>query len=237
LRECSEAMTTRDSIAEIVNRREPSERLKKRGRVKPDSLVREGSLPFDERLRLLIVSMRDSIAQNKAIDLSTTPHREITEALHTLVYEQGDQTELQIKYDDGSRVKPFAVRTLWFPELVPQWKPDQALNIGTLTYRHLDYDQYVDVYLIRDRETRPLTNSQIDALAHDRMLEILSDPLLERESHIGIYQTGLAPLAIGMYRAVVEHLINRRQRNLPPLCLLPIYYADKNSRASGNIWS
>ncbi len=221
----------------MVNRRDRTERFKKGGRVKPDSLVREASLTFKDRLQLLLMAMRDSIAQNKAIDLSTTPHREITEALHTLVYEQGDQTELQIKYDDGSRAKPFAVRTLWLPDLVPQWKPDQALNIGTLTYRHLDYDQYVDVYLIRDRETRPLTNSQIDALAYDRMLEILSDPLLERESHIGIYQTGLAPLAIGMYRAVVEHLIHRRQRNLAPLCILPIYYADKNSRASGNIWS
>lgn len=229
-------MTSRDSTAEIVKRRDPSERFKRRGRVKPDSLAREASLTFDDRLRLLLVAMRDSIVQNKAIDLSTTPHREITEALYTLVYEQGDQAELQIKYDDGSRAKPFAVRTLWLPDLVPQWKPDQALNIGTLTYRHLDLDQYVDVYLIRDRETRSLTNSQIDDLAYDRMLEILSDPLLERESHMGIYQTGLAPLAIGMYRAVVDHLIHRRQRNLDPLCILPIYYAKNNKRTSGSIW-
>lgn len=229
-------MTSHDPTAETVNRRDPSERFKRRGRVKPDSLAREASLTFNDRLRLLLVAMRDSIAQNRAIDLSTTPHREITEALHTLVYEQGDQAELQIKYDDGSRAKPFAVRTLWLPDSAPQWKPDQALNIGTLTYRHLDYDQYVDVYLIRDRETRLLTNSQIDALAYTRMLEILSDPLLERESHIGIYQTGLAPLAIGMYRAVVDHLIHRRQRNLAPLCILPIYYAEKNNRTSGSIW-
>src|SRR6185295_9059114 len=105
-------MTSSQSTSEIVKRRDRSQRSKRYGHVKPDSLAREPSRDFSDRLRLLLTAMRDSVAQNKAIDLSTTPHREITEALHTLVYEQGEQTALQIKYDDGSSAKPFAVRAL-----------------------------------------------------------------------------------------------------------------------------
>src|SRR5215208_421527 len=154
-------MRSQNPTDEITNPRDRSERSKTRWNVKPDSLAREESLKFKERLRRLVASMRDSIAQNRPIDLSATPHREITEALHALVYEQGDQAELQIRYDESSKAKTFAVRSLWLPDVEPQWKPDQALNIGTLTNRHLDYDRYVDVYLIRDRETKERTNSQI----------------------------------------------------------------------------
>lgn len=205
-------------------------------RPKPDSLVREESLRFNDRLRNLLAGMRESIVHSKAIDLSNSPHREVTEALHNLVYSQGDQAQLKIKYDDNSVGKPFPVQTLRLPDSIPAWKNEQELNIGTLSYRHLDYDEYVDLYLIRDRETRPLTNSQIDNLAYERMLEIISDPQLGGESYVAVYQTGLVPLAIGMYRAVVEHLAYRRQNNLPQLCVLPIYYAGGKDRKSGSVW-
>lgn len=204
--------------------------------LKPDSLDREESLSFKDRLRNLLAAMRESIGQSKAIDLSTAPHREVTEGLHSLVYEQGDQTELKMKYEDNSAVKSFPVRTLWLPDNVPIWNQQQSLNIGTLSYRHLDYDEFVDVYLIRDRETRSLTNGQIDKLAYERMLEIISDPQLSDECYIAIYQTGLVPLAIGMYRAVVEHLRYRRQNNLAQMCVLPIYYAKGKDFISGSLW-
>jgi hypothetical protein len=153
-----------------------------------------------------------------------------------LVYEKGDPAELQIMYNDATRGKAFPVRVLWFPDSGLVWKGEHALNVGTLTLRHVDYDHHVDVYLVRDRETRNLTNVEIEALAYDRMSEILSDPMLASESYLAIYQTGLEPLVVGMYRAIVEHLQYRRREGLGQLCVQPVFYVAGRHRARGTLW-
>ncbi len=206
--------------------------------IMPDSLRRESVLSLDIRIRNLIDEMRACIASNTAINMSTPPHREITEALHALVYEQGETTTLKIKYNDNSLGKPFPIHALWLPSQRLLWKEDQALQVGTLTFRHVDYDDYVDVYLIRDRETRSLSNAGIEELAYLRMNEILSDSRLAGESYLALYQTGLEPLVVGMYRAVVDHLRQRRQAGLGQLVVRPIFFVSGHGRrtASNNLW-
>lgn len=204
---------------------------------KPDALMRESSLPLEVRIQLLVKEMHEGIQRNRPVDLSTPPHREITEALHRLVYEQGDPAQLRVIYNDGTRGKPFPVRELRLPDSGLLWKPGRLINIGTLTFRHVDYDNLVDIYLIRDRETRSWTNARVELEAYQRMTEILADPVLAAESYIAIYQTGLEPLVVGMYRALVNHLKYRNQNDLAQLYVQPVFFiADHQSPATGQLW-
>lgn len=111
-------------------------------------------------------------------------------------------------------------------------------HIGTLSFRHVDYDKHVDVYLIRDKETRRLLQRDIEELAYERMKELLEAPQLEGESYLSIYQTGLEPLVVGLYRALTEHLQHRNQAELGPLRVRPVFYLDDTTGHShtGTIW-
>jgi hypothetical protein len=203
----------------------------------PSSLRRESALPLEQRIQNLVDEMRVCIQTKQQIDLSTPPHREITEALHQLVYEEGNAAELPIRYTDSAPKKPFPIRTLWLPDTGLMWPPHRALALGTLTFRHVNYDDYVDRYLIRDRETRSLTSAGIEELAYERMTDILKDPVLEDETFLAIYQTGLEPLTVGLYRALVEHLQHRRQAGLEQMVVQPILFVDDSGRLTlGKLW-
>jgi len=174
------------------------------------------------------------------MNMSIPPHREITEALHSMVYLDGQPSELKIIYNDGSPGKPFPVHVLWKSKEGWEWNPKHALHlhIGTLSFRHMDYDQHVDVYLIRDKETRRLLQKDVEDLAYKRMKEILGAPELEGEGYLSIYQTGLEPLVVGVYRALTEHLQHRNQAGLSPLRVQPVFYLDDTTgrRTPGTTW-
>lgn len=202
-----------------------------RKKSEPTSLFRERSETLARRVARLLDEMHACLRENKPIDLGTPPHRETTEALHHLVYDSNNNSEqkLLVEYNDGTKGAPFPVLSLW---LLPGqvFQPHQALNIGTLSFRHLDYDHFVDHYLIRDRETRALTNGEVEALAYDRMKIILDDPALRSETHMAIFQAGLEPLAVGMYRALVEHLRARRTAGLGRLLVQPVFMIDTDGQ-------
>jgi hypothetical protein len=210
----------------------------------PDSLRRAKGIPLDQRIIRLVELMRVRVKEGRPLNFSEPTHREITEALHILAYEKPDpgqpdgNTRLKVSYGDGSNPRPLRVRCLSVPPIF-QVESNKALHVGTLSFRHLDYDDYVDVYLIRDRETRMRTAGEIDDLAYRRMKEILEDPVMEQDgSQIIIYQAGLEPLAVGMYRAIIEHLLDRRRKALPILTIQPKFYVDEHDeRARGPLWA
>lgn len=185
--------------------------------------------------------MRARLEDGKPLNFNDPSHIEITEALHVLTYEKsanaGAGSTLKVSYGDGSKTQPLRVRCLSDPPAV-RIEAEDALHVGTLSFRHLDYDNHVDVYLIRDRETRSRSANEIDKLAYERMSEILNDPLLEREgAQILIYQAGLEPLAVGLYRAVIHHLCERRLKGLPTLAIQPRYYlGEQEGRGLGSLW-
>lgn len=217
------------------SRRQPSRG--RRGSPGPDSLVQESSLSFEERLRRLTEEMDKSLVVGETIDLSTRPHRVITEALNRLVYSPGEEAGLKVSYGDGSKAKKFPVRSLRPPDTLPAWDETRAINVGTLTFRHVDYDNAVDLYLIRDRETRRLNSGEVHALAYERMGELLSDPQLAGDSYLTLYQTGLEPLVVGTYHALVEHLKQRPQRGLGGLVVRPVFYARGRTQVTGTLWA
>src|SRR5690349_12826503 len=88
----------------------------------PHSLEQESARPLKERIELLVAEMRASLEAKGPFDLSKPPHREITEALRRLVYEEGVSAQLQVAYSDNTRGEPFPVRVLRFPDSRLAWK-------------------------------------------------------------------------------------------------------------------
>ncbi len=209
-------------------------------RTSPPSSLKYRRSKLDERVRALTVEMERhiaNIANRTAFDASTPPHRELTEALHRVAYASAMQKEpgtLLIRYADGTAGQPFPIRRLWPVAEPTAWAP--RLQLGTLSFRHLDYDANVDVYLIRDCETRRLSQAAIERLAASRMREILESPALRAGGCITVLQTGLEPLVVGLYRAVTEHFIARADADeIAPLYIRPTYYHEEENTKS-SIW-
>jgi len=211
-------------------------------RGRPDSLRQGSRIPLGQRISALAERMRTCIDAGKPLDLSDAAHREITEALHALSYEQGSAPKdsgqlLKVAYGDGSKGAPLSVRCLSLPQygrVDEKYSP----HVGTLSFRHLVYDDRIDYYLIRDRETRTLSNGEVDELAYTRMRELVQDPALRRQdSQLVLLQTGLVPLVVGVYRALIEELIFRHSSNLPILVVQPIFYADEDRTGRGQAWA
>ncbi len=204
----------------------------------PDSLRRGKNIDLDIRINQLVQLMHARLDEGKPLNFSEPSHIAITEALHVLAYEKSDTgppgvDSLKVSYGDNSKTQPLLVRCLSDPPDV-QINTNDALNVGTLSFRHLDYDSYVDVYLIRDRETRSKSPNEIDKLAYERMNEILNDPFFEREgAQILIFQ-----LAVGLYRAVIHHLCARRLKGMPTVAIQPKYYlGEREGRGLGSLWA
>jgi len=219
----------------------PVDKLPRRSRVGPESLRQGNRIPLDQRISALVETMRTCIANGKALNFSEAAHREITEALRTVVYDAGmpepGGAKLKVQYGDGSTGLPLNVRCL---AAAPHHAGDESgsLHVGTLSFRHLDYDDRIDLYLIRDRETRTLSNGEVDKLAYDRMKELVEDSTLRRTaSHIVLFQTGLEPLIVGAYRAIIEEFLTRRSQQLPALTVQPVFFAEEDRAGKGRLWT
>jgi hypothetical protein len=213
----------------------------RRPRSGPESLLQGNRVPLGQRISALVQSMQTCTVNGKALNFSEAAHREITEALRTVVYDVDPSVpagaKLKVQYGDGSTGPSLRVRCL---TAVPHGPVDEkrSLHVGTLSFRHLDYDDRIDLYLLRDRETRPLSNREVDDLAYDRMKELIEDSALRRtESHIVLFQTGLEPLIVGAYRAIIEELIVRRSQQLPALTVQPRFFAEEDRAGDGRLWT
>ncbi|MEZ4667567.1 MAG: hypothetical protein R3E39_06575 [Anaerolineae bacterium] len=178
---------------------------------KSPSSLRTERLSFKQRLESLLLNITEHLEAEKYFNFSIPPHREITEALHHLIHMSGEPANLLIRYNDGSHGRPFPIRSLWLPDDGWNWQPNprQHLHVGTLSFRHVIYDKYVDMYLVRDKETRRLLQGEIDSLAHQRMKQLLNAREFQGESYITVYQTGLEPLVIWHLPAPLRSICKR----------------------------
>jgi len=224
----------------MSNRNRQGKRRKSKRKEKGPSSLLKKRVSFNKRVENLVKQMQIHLAGDSFLNMSIPPHSETTEALHRLVYMGSDPGKLKIEYNDGSKGKPFPVGGVWKPDEGWNWHPKQKqhVHIGTLSFRHVDYDKHVDVYLIRDAETRRLLQAEVEELAYGRMKEILEASQLKGESYVSVYQTGLEPLVVGVYRALTEHLQQRNSQGLGPMRIQPIFYLDNETgrQTSGTIW-
>jgi len=204
----------------------------------PESLRQGNGVPLQQRINALVDTMHRCLSGAKPLNFSEAAHREITEALHIVAYETGSSPDgafLKVQYGDGSLGVKLPLQCLTAVQAQPAG-PRKTLHVGTLSFRHLDYDDRIDLYLIRDRETRTLSNAEVEDLAHGRMKELVEDPVVRRaDSHLMLYQTGLEPLVVGAYRAIIGELLVRRAKQLPSLTVQPVFFAEE-SAARGTLW-
>lgn len=221
----------------------------------PTSLERGPQRSVRARIDELQGLMEAAASQesSKPINMNLPSHRVITEAFHGCVFGPGVPAVVPMCYADQShnqvriteelnaivKAKPdrrtgFPIHVLAMPS-ESAWRDDDVFNLGTLTFRHADYDNCVDYYLVRDRETRRLNMAQLEALAYERMAALLLDQELQRDSYVKIYHTGLEPLVIGIYRALVDALYQRRQDG-PALLVRPVFTIRESGEVCGQCW-
>ena len=121
------------------------------------------------------------------------------------------------------------------PTRPPLFRREMALRLGTLTLRHREYEDPVDLFLIRDRETRGLNNGEVEGLAFARMKAVLDDHALGDEAYVLLHQSGLEPLVVGACRAVIDSMFTHPTRRL--LMVRPIFsIRDDGREVKGRDW-
>lgn len=119
---------------------------------------------------------------------------------------------LQIIYNDGSATRPFPLFSL---SRISQPKDFPIIKVGLMSMRHPEeLDPLVDAYLLRNREVdRRESCAEQDDISYYRtsqfLLELLKD---KNRAEIHLYHTGLEPVVVGTYRAIVETLQNYQGR-------------------------
>jgi len=160
-------------------------------------------------------------------------HIEVTKALNAFVYRQNlscQRLNLPVMYSDGSQARPFPLYALDMPNQSERDVFDrcESLHVGMMSARHADgLDQITQMYWFQNyylSQTR--TEAETDEMAYQHTREML-EQLPGNSLRIYFYQTGMVPVVIGFWRAVVEYVIAHRDA-APRLQIVPMF-ADKRS--------
>ena len=183
-------------------------------------------MPRSEALSKLL---EVSAASNNAppVNVSSLNHAVITLALHRSAYSAKIRCAAPLVFLDGSKPIPFPLGGLG--SVAQSAKPAIRLAIGLMSFRHPEMDFLVDYYVTRNRELALLsTMADEEQLAHDRAIEFLTDSALDNGGEIVVYHTGLEPMVVGFYRAVVEAIRARRAKGVTaPLQVCSHFFASK----------
>jgi hypothetical protein len=224
---------------------------------KPSSLATPRGEGLKKRAERLASKLAAALDNDNPFDLGNYLHTETTEALRMLAFsadpgvgrkmtqlcrssgggeEDWRGRRLRVKFPDGSAGGRFPLRVLTEASRPHTFRSDLALRLGTLTLRHREYEDAVDLFLLRDRETRGLSNGEVEGLAFARMKQILDDSDLGDESYILMHQSGLEPLVVGACRAVVESMLTHPTRRL--LMMRPIFSVQQDGTPiAGSDWT
>ena len=196
-------------------------------------------LPFDEIVVKHFWRAVQSARRGQAngVNLTEVPHMIITNALHTMVYEdpkktEGQEVSVNIVYTDGSQARPFPLFSLQqrSNEEMYELRQIHPLKIGMLSMRHPEMDSLIQQYWFRNIEiSQPgMTSAEVDELCYQLTLKKLADVYhFNKPVRIAFYQTGFQAPLIGFWRAVVEFL-KLGQGKSPMLEVIPYFY--KKSR-------
>lgn len=136
---------------------------------------------------------------------------------------------LQIIYNDGSAARPFPLFSL---SRISQPKGFPIIKVGLMSMRHPEeLDPLIDTYLLRNREVdRRESCAEQDDISYNRTIQFLSELLKDKNGiEIHLYHTGLEPVVVGTYRAIVETLQNYQGR----LVVIPKFPIIKEEKVTG----
>lgn len=167
------------------------------------------------------------------VNLGRYRHGWLVRGLHGLVYGQSSsprtRKEVRTTFTDGSETRPFPIDCL--PPPPPLDPKAYPLRVGLNSGRHPDMDQDVSLYLIRNHEVQQWeTSAEQEEETFLRSMDFFQDPCWKEGGVIEMYHTGLEPLVLGFYRAVVEVACLRHQQDLPRLQVVPKIFVSAKIR-------
>ena len=166
----------------------------------------------------------NAITQAIPVNFNRFKHRWIVEALHRLVFNRSNESvrdrKIRVTFSDGSETWPFPVGCLNLSD--PPNASDPVLRVGLNSGRHPEMDRFVEVYLFRNADIATLeTISDQEQYAFQQGMAFLQNPEWKDGGTVELHQTGLEPLIIGFYRAVVTESLRRKRNGLPPVMVIP----------------
>lgn len=221
------------------------------GQFVPDWINDYGDLPFENIVVRHIWRAVQSARRGQAngVNLSEVPHMIITDALHSMVYENpkkvdNQEVSVNIVYTDGSQARPFPLFCLKLrdSEEMHELRQKKPIRIGMISMRHPEMDSLIHQYWFRNIEvSQPgMTSTEVDELCYQITLRKLADIYrLNKPVRIAFYQTGFQAPLIGFWRAVVEFL--RQSQGKPPMLeIIPYFYQRRLKRGKqykrGEYW-
>lgn len=164
------------------------------------------------------------------INLKRFSHGQITKTLWKLCYEKRDKlfthNRLRLIYEDTSEGTSFPVgdkpAIAGNPsDIMPE--NQNRLRIGFVSGRHIDMDAMVEFYLIRHTELQRLkTAADQEDEVYNHSYRLLNDSDFSAFDIIEVYHTGLEPVTLGFYRAVIDVAREQQHRKqLPHQSLIP----------------
>lgn len=193
-------------------------------------------------LRILIGQIAEALQNNEPVSFGNqAPHDVITEALNHFVFVPVDHpltpAKLRVAYSDGSEAEPFPVLCLYQPAQANLKSESRPLKFSLMSMRHFELDPEIDLCWFRNREvSRTRTLAETDEFCYKTTLEQLDDSLKRGDLYMQMYHTGFEPAVLGFYRGVVIKLLQLREKKVPSLRVLPLYFRGGNNYQQGQIW-
>lgn len=144
---------------------------------------------------------------------SGVSNRVLTETLREFVNATNGsrRVDVAVDYRDGSRAQnKFPLRCVRLGSH-PTAKSELTLAFSLLSIRHAELDPIVDGAWLRNLQiSQPRSQAETDDLVYEtsrsQLLTLTEGG--QRAVELAMYQTGLEPAIVGLYRAVTNHLID-----------------------------
>ncbi len=204
------------------------------------SLPGETRIPKDispaEQFRQLVAL---GLKLNRPVPVRVS-HVPLTETLRSYSYgEIYGKNDLQFIYGDKYRSigKPISRRIHGTP-LSPDWESWRPIRLGAVGIRHWELDYVVHRYLCSNRTVSNPRNSSavVEEYAYNQFMLMVLQTIPQAEVcypfKIELYHTGLEPVIIGFYRAIVDLLNAGKQFVVVPM----LHPTQDGSYKQGEIW-
>lgn len=160
---------------------------------------------------------------------SDVANRVLTEGLRRFVgsTKQDMRVDVPVLYRDGSAGPAFPMRCLRWGRLPAGWR---EYRFAMLSIRHTEMDVEVDGAWLRNADiSKPRPMGDTDRLAFEKSLTQFAALTRTEPALVYLYQTGLEPALVGIYRAVVMQLLERPGS----LAVVPRYFRRQPDDAAG----
>ncbi|MBN1182398.1 MAG: hypothetical protein JXB49_08940 [Bacteroidales bacterium] len=145
-----------------------------------------------------------------SINVNRFQHLHLVEGLHQIIYNKlvYKKSYLRIGYYDGSESEPFPIQYIGDPPLFD--RKMRPLRLSFNSGRHVELDSIADFYLLRNSQIAKLEcSAEIEQEMYNQAMNLFEDKIFDKIWSIEVYHTGLEPLTIGFYRAVITTAIRR----------------------------